>query len=103
MKPSEDIYLELVAAYKSIYRSLLQHLDHLGLVEGGGPMTTITKLEIYRVCEDGAIFIKTWLLPSAKSLDYHVFLRKSYALFSQHCCVDLTNTLGRQIYAGTFV
>lgn len=81
-KHSEDIYLELVAAYKTIYRSLRQHLDNLDLVEAGGPMALITKLEIYRVCEDGAVFIKTWLLPSAKSLADHVFLCKSYALFS---------------------
>jgi hypothetical protein len=77
MQLSKDIYLEFVATYKSIYRSLRQHLDHLCLAKTGGPMILITKLEIHRVCEDGAIFIKTWFLPLAKSPYDHVFLCKS--------------------------
>ena len=35
------------------------------------------KLEIHRVCEDGATFINTWFLPFAQSIDERVFLRKS--------------------------
>ena len=77
MQPSEDLYLEFVAAYKAVYRPLQQHLDCLNLDTASGLAPLITKLEIYRVCEDGATFINTWFLPFAHSLDGRVFLRKS--------------------------
>jgi len=76
-QPSEDLYLEFVAAYKAIYRSLQQHLDRLSLGIAGGPAPLITKQEIHRVCEDGATFINTWFLPFVHSPDDYVFLHKS--------------------------
>jgi len=76
-RPSEDLYLEFVTAYKTIYRSLRQHLDRSNFGAAGGLAPLITRLEIHRVCEDGAAFINMWLLPFAQSLDDRVFLRKS--------------------------
>ena len=77
VRPSEDLHLEFVTAYKTIYRSLQQHLDRSNLGAAGGLEPLTTKLEIHRVCEDGATFINTWFLPLAQSLDDYVFLRKS--------------------------
>lgn len=77
MRPSEDLYLEFVAAYKAVYRSLRQRLDRLNFDAAGGLAPLVTKFEIHRVCEDGAAFINMWLLPFAQSLDDRVFLRKS--------------------------
>ena len=73
--------MEFVTAYKIIYRSLRQHLDRLNLGATGGLAPLITKLEIQRVCEDGAAFINTWLLPFARSPDDRVFLYKSCVYF----------------------
>ena len=75
--PSEEFYREFVAAYKTICRSLRQHLDYLNSVKAGGSAPLIAKLEIRRVCEDGVSFINTWFLPSVQSPDHCVFLRKS--------------------------
>ena len=72
-----DLYLEFVTTYKNIYRSLRQDLDDWSSAEAGGPVVPLIKLEIQRICEDGASFIVMWLLPSAQSPDARVFLLKS--------------------------
>lgn len=102
-RPSEDLYLEFVAAYKTIYRSLQQHLDRSNFGAAGGLAPWITKLEIHHVCEDGATFINVWFLPFAGSLDDRVFLLKSCVYIPQQPCRVLTGGLGWQISAGTYV
>lgn len=80
MRPLEDVHSEFVAAYKTICRSLLQHLDRSNF---GGLAPPIIKLEIHRVCEDATTFINRWFLPVAQSPDDYVFLRKSCVLYLQ--------------------
>lgn len=74
---NKSLYLEFVAAYGTIYHSLRRRLDNLSPAEAGGPAGLLAKLEIHRVCEDGATFINMWFLPMAESADDRVFLHKS--------------------------
>lgn len=73
----ENLFLEFVATYKTIHRSLRRHFDNLSSIEPGGLAALLTQVEIHRVCEDGATFIDTWFLPLAQSPDDRVFLLKS--------------------------